>query len=278
MTVTRRLLWTAFALAATAAAATGRVDELARDYAADTFGRALLTFAAARTLNGVISAAQGTELSLEPGGIGINLSIGEVLDPINDLIEQFSGVMLVATSSLGLQNVLLRVTAWWGVSAALSIAAALSLIIVWAPPLASLPARMALRVLLIASLLRFAIPALMVFSSLFFETFLAEQHMAATRALEATSEEIEEFNAEAAPPPAEDPSLVDQLGAMLGDTLRTLNARERLENLRRQVSESVEHIIELIVIFAFQTIILPLVFLWGLVALVKAVIARTTQL
>jgi hypothetical protein len=278
MTLTRKLLWTVFALAATAAAATGRVDELARDYAADTFGRALLTFAAARTLNGVISAAQGTQLSLEPGGIGVNLSIGEVLDPINDLIEQFSGVMLVATSSLGLQNVLLRVTAWWGVSAALSIAAALSLIIVWAPPIASLPARMALRGLLIASLLRFAIPALMVFSSLFFEIFLAEQHTAATQAIEATSEEIEEFNAETAPPPAEDSSLVDQLGAMFGDTLRTLNARERLENLRRQVSDSVEHIIELIVIFVFQTIILPLVFLWGLIALVKAVIARTTQL
>jgi len=117
-----------------------------------------------------------------------------------------------------------------------------------------------------------------VFSSLFFETFLAEQHTAATQAIEATSEEIEEFNAETAPPPAEDSSLVDQLGAMLGDTLRTLNARERLENLRQQVSDSVEHIIELIVIFVFQTIILPLVFLWGLVQLVKAVIARTTQL
>jgi len=40
------------------------------------FKRALLGFALARGLNGVISVAQGTEFSIAPAGVGVNLSTG----------------------------------------------------------------------------------------------------------------------------------------------------------------------------------------------------------
>ena len=72
-----------------------------------------MTFAIARTLDGVISVAQGTEVAVEPGGVGVNFALGQALDPINDLVERFSAAMLVATSSLALQNVLLRISEWW---------------------------------------------------------------------------------------------------------------------------------------------------------------------
>ena len=36
--------------------------------------RALATYAAARALNAVISVAQGTEVALEPGGVGVVLA------------------------------------------------------------------------------------------------------------------------------------------------------------------------------------------------------------
>jgi len=278
MTARHKLLWTIFALCAVAAAVSGRADNLGRYYAQQTLTRALVTFAIARTLNGVISTAQGTELSLEPGGVGVNFSIGEILDPINDLIERFSTVMLVATTSLGLQNVLLSMAAWWGISGLLAIAAAFTIVALWAPRAAFLSAAVARRWLLIISIVRFAVPALMITSSLVFDTFLADEHAAATVALESTGEQIEEFNAETAPPVAEDPSMIDQLGTFIGDSLRALNARERLERLRVQVSDAAEHVIDLIVIFVFQTIVLPLAFLWFLAELAKSVIARTAKL
>ena len=58
--------------------------------------RALISFAAARALNGVISVAQGTEVSVQPLGVGVTLAPGQLLDPINDLIEQFSNLMLLS--------------------------------------------------------------------------------------------------------------------------------------------------------------------------------------
>ena len=63
--------------------------------------RALVTYAAARALNAVISVAQGTEVALEPGGVGVVFAPGQALDPINDLVEQFSALMLLARSLSG---------------------------------------------------------------------------------------------------------------------------------------------------------------------------------
>jgi hypothetical protein len=186
--------------------------------------------------------------------------------------------MLVATTSLGLQNVLLSITAWWGINVLLAIAATLTLLMLWIPRAGWPSATVARRWLLIISIVRFAVPVLMITSSLVFDTFLADEHAAATVALESTGEEIEEFNAETASPVAEDPSIIDQLGTFIGDSLRALNARERLEQLRSQVSDAAEHVIDLIVIFVFQTIVLPLVFLWFLAELAKSVIARTAKL
>lgn len=274
-----KLLWSVVAVAATAIAWSGQADDLGRAYAQETLARALVTFAIARTLNGVISTAQGTELSLEPGGVGVNFHIGEILDPINDLIERFSVVMLVSTSSLGLQNVLLAMTGWWGISALLSAAAIVALLTLWAPRSIPISARLAQRWLLIIALVRFAIPALMITSTLVFNTFLAEEHAAATQALEQTGTEIEEIAEQATPPePEEAPSLVDQLGTMLGEGLRSLNARERIEQLRVRVADAVEHIINLIVIFVFQTVLLPLAFLWFVIELAKSIVSRTAKL
>lgn len=274
-----KLLWSVAALAITALAWSGHADDLGRAYAQETLTRALVTFAIARTLNGVISTAQGTELSLEPGGVGVNFHIGEILDPINDLIERFSVVMLVSTSSLGLQNVLLGMTAWWGISALLSAAAIAALMAHWAPQSIPISTRIAQRWLLIVGLVRFAIPVLMITSTLLFNSFLAEEHAAATQALEQTGTDIEAIAEQATPPPPEeDASLVDQLGNMLGEGLRSLNARERIEELRSRVADAVEHIINLIVIFVFQTVLLPLAFLWFVVELAKSIVSRTAKL
>jgi hypothetical protein len=54
--------------------------------------------------------------------------------------------------------------------------------------------------------------------------------------------------------------------------------QERIERLRERVSDAVEQIINLIVIFAMQAIILPLGFLWLFAELLRKVAARTARL
>src|SRR5512139_3807710 len=87
----------------------GTADDYGHHYTQQTLKRALVTFAIARGLNAVISVAQGTEVSIEPAGVGVNFTPGQILDPLNDLIESFSWVMLLAATSLGIQELLLTI-------------------------------------------------------------------------------------------------------------------------------------------------------------------------
>lgn len=271
-----KLLWTLATVVVALVATTGWVDTVGEDYAERAFGRALVTFAAARTLNGVISVAQGTEVALEPAGVGVIFSLGQILDPINDLVERFSTVMLIATSSLGLQNVLLDITGWWGTSAFLLAAGAFLLAMLWWPGRDSGKATgVAMQTLLIAVFLRFAVPVLIIGTNLVFDTFLAAEQTAAVQALEATSADIESTNRELSPPPAEDDSIVDRFSTWLDQSLDFLDVEARLDALGERVANATEHIINLIVIFVFQTIVLPLLFLWLLAEGLKAIARRS---
>jgi hypothetical protein len=275
-----KLAGTIFAVVAVAVALTRLLDDPGERYAEAAFARSLVTFAIARTLDGAISVAQGTEVAVEPGGVGVNFALGQILDPINDLVERFSVAMLVATSSLGLQNILLRMSTWWGTNLALALTAAFCLFAVWKPEwLGGIRASAAIRVLSVVVFVRFAVPVFVIASNLVFDIFLASEQQLANEALTTTSAEIEELAEEGAPPPsAEDPTLSERLESLVDGSLRALDVTGRMERLSQRVSDAVEHIINLIVIFALQSIILPLVFLWLFAESLKKATARAARL
>lgn len=261
------------------AASSGHVDSTSKGYAENALRNALVTFAVARTLNGVISVAQGTQLAIEPGGVGVNLSVGEILDPINDLVERFSAVMLVAASSLGLQTLLLNITAWWGFSAFLALASIAFLITLWMPrPVVASYANPALRILLIILFVRFAAPVLIIGTNIITDMFLASGQAEATAILEATTSNIEELNQETQSVSADEPSILDRLGNFIGNSIASLRVSDRLARLRESASNASEHIVNLIAIFVLQTIILPLLFLWLFAQGLKAIAFRSTRL
>jgi hypothetical protein len=81
-------------------------DEAADDYLGHALADNLVIYASARTINAVISVIQSIEVSLSMGA-GLALHPGEALDPLNDLIERFSGFVLYGLAALGLQQVVL---------------------------------------------------------------------------------------------------------------------------------------------------------------------------
>ncbi len=275
----RKITWTVVAILIAALALTGAADGVSDDYADEAFKRALVTFAVARTLNGVISVAQGTEVAVEPGGVGVNFTVGQILDPINDLVEQFSSVMLVATSSLGLQNILLNMTGWWGITAVLAVASLFLVGSTWWVGVKPAIRTFAVRAFLVAAFLRFALPILIIGTNVVFSAFLEDEHDAATAVLEATSTEIEVLNQPeaAAVPDDSGASFMDRLGNMWDSSVQSLDVSGRIERLKESASSASEQIVNLIVIFILQTIILPLAFLWLFVEGLKAIAGRATR-
>ena len=276
----RNISWTLAGIAAVVLALTGVADSASDDYSDEAFKRGLVTFAIARTLNGVISVVQGTEVAVEPGGVGVNFTVGQILDPINDLVEQFSSVMLVATSSLGLQNILLNMTGWWGVTAALVATVLFLVVALWWPGGVRVEVKtLALRIFLFMAFLRFALPVLIIGTHIVFSTFLEDEHDAAAAVLEATSSKIEEFNQEQSTvDPDDEATFFGKLGDAIGSSMGSFDVSGRIDRLKESASSASEQIVNLIVIFVLQTILLPLAFLWLFVEGLKGIASRATRI
>ena len=102
-----RFTWWLLAAVASAIALawSGVLDTLSTDYLDGALIGSGAIYATARGINALVSVLQGTEMN----AFVITFTIGELLDPVNDLIERFSGVMLVALGSLAMQKILLEV-------------------------------------------------------------------------------------------------------------------------------------------------------------------------
>jgi hypothetical protein len=258
------------------------VDRIAEAKYENLFQRAFVTFALARTLNGVISAVQGTELALQPAGVGVTLTPGEILDPVNDLVERFSWIMLGATLSLGIQQVLLDVGQWWGLRA---LVAVLGLLWLWVkvsrsirPQSASAPAeQVLLRLFIITLFIRFAVPLALIANEALYSLFLESRYQESTSIIETTGTEIEEISGR---PVIEDSDeqagLIETLERALDNTRETLDIRQRVEYITERAADLVEHLIQLCVVFILQTGILPIAFLWLFLQLLKQLF-RTGQ-
>ena len=131
--------------------------------------RALISFASARTLNAVVSVIQETDVSIEPGGVGVKLAPGQVLDPVNDLVEKFSNLMLVASISFGIQHILLSIGGHWLMSLALT-----SVTVLWGVCFfrRSIIPAWATKLLVITIVVRFAVPTVTMGTEVLFQSFL----------------------------------------------------------------------------------------------------------
>lgn len=269
-----RLLGSVLILLATGLAVSGWVDASSEAHGQEAFKRTLVTFAVARTLDGVISVAQGTAVAVEPAGVGVNFTVGQILDPINDLVERFSAVMLIAASSVGLQNFLLGMTSAEIVTFCVLGSGLITLALLWWPNAPRLARLWSVRLFLGLVFVRFAVALLVIVSNSVFGYFLEEEQAAATAALETTSAAVESLSADPAPAEAPADSLMGRLGAMVDESFAALDARERITRLKTQVSGATEHIVNLIVIFVLQTVLLPLLTLWLLVEFTKGFLRR----
>ena len=84
---------------------TGFIDRLTGDYLQEAMMGSGAIYATARAINALVSLLQGTEVNAWVA----TFAVGELLDPVNDLIERFSGVITIVMASLALQALLLGV-------------------------------------------------------------------------------------------------------------------------------------------------------------------------
>ena len=250
------------------------LDDAAQIATTGHFKKALAAAAIARGFNGIISVAQGTEIAIAPVGVGVTLSIGEILDPLNDLVERFSALALVASVALGVQLSLGQILSSPWVSAGLSVAGLLYLTLLWRAPTGKFYARTQpvmhwlTKGLALLVFLRFMLVCTLLFTDLIDTQFLAKQQDQALAELTQASQTIEQIQNQTQidTMPNEEADLFDRTAAQLQnflDTSRhTLDLQAQLAKVKQQAENSIEEMVNLIVIFFLQTLLLPIASLW----------------
>ncbi|WP_417911836.1 hypothetical protein [Candidatus Electronema sp. TJ] len=231
------------------------LDSQADAYFRTAITKGGLSYATCRLINASVSIIKESSLHLQPAGVGVSLAAGQALDPIDDLTERVSDVLVTAVISLGVQKLTYEI----GISLvppALAVLLLLLSLLLW---LSGERVRFAQKTLLRFSLLlfaaRFCLPVSSLVNEFVNQHFFNERIEQVSRNLNASStglDKLKDFN------------LPDNgiLGTAAFLKQKSAELREALTEVSKNIGSLTENLLQLaflyLGIFLIQVIILPL--------------------
>jgi hypothetical protein len=225
----------------------------------------------------VVSVFEESHLQIQPAGVGVSLAVGEVLDPINDLVERFSWVMLASLTALGIQKALVVIAPWFSLTILLPISLGLLLI-------GSLPLKHWIKrstslgnvILIAVFLVRFAVPVMAFLNNHVYQKVLEDTHNKAIGKVSAEmsklKKELPKLNEFQIPSNQPEPQNLwektkEALNRTVDQTKEMLTVQNKVEKLKKIATQLIDRMVDLIVVFVLNTIVLPLLFLWAVYTL-----------
>lgn len=263
------------------------VDKTSSQQLDNALVRSLSVFAVARGLNGLISVVQGTEVYATPAGVGVNFAVGQIVDPMNDMLERFSWVMLLSSVSLGIQKLLLEFSQTGLSQALLACSALVLLFILWIPKLWHKQGfNLVFKSFVIFTFLRFFIPFVVLINEGIYTYMLEEQYLQAESSLSYSKEEISGEIKRVQALEKESKSVqktysgsfweqgkeyFDTFGDSFNIQMYYQKFQKKLDkvltSLQHKFNNAINDMLSLIAIFIMQSVLLPLLFLWAFIKL-----------
>lgn len=228
--------------------------------------RSLTTFAVARGLNGLVSVVQGTEVNVSPAGVGATFAPGQLLDPVNDMVERFSWVMLMSAVSIGVQEVMLHLGKTIAFKILFAVMTLLLLLQLWLAKV-QLPWRVesTFKVVVVLAVLRFSVPILVMMNETVYIYVLEPKYEQSFSEVSKTSNEVKMM--------IEEVQVKQNRMEKDSSFLDSFNVTQKYEKYKTELKNSVERFIEkfngamdsiirLITVFIINSIIIPLAALW----------------
>lgn len=231
-----------------------------------------VAYATCRVINASVSIIKESTLQLEPAGIGMSLAVGQILDPIDDMTERLSDVLVTAITSLGVQKLAYLIS----VSLAppvFSIFLFILSVLVWFnnDRLKSFQ-KTIMRFALLIIIARFCLPMSSFANEFLYKHFFATQISDARKELESGTIELDKLKEFSFP------EVDGILGTIENSTLflkrKSIEFKNALVVTVNNMGSMVENLLNLtflyVAIFMIQIILLPLVVFWLLVKTANA--------
>lgn len=260
-----KLFISLFSILAVTLAFTFVFDIKGKELIDDSFSQAVIVFGSAKALNAVISLAQGTEIDLP----FLTIAVGQILDPINDLIEQFSLVMLASMTSLGIQKILMNFVTSGFYNILLT--TFILILNLWLFIRFSKDEKFRLlffKVTIILIFLRFAVPSMSYVNELAYNTIVKPEYNIEklNKSIIGVKDKVTDVMNNTTQK-QEDKSMLTKFTEKLDSQYYS----QKVDAYKKAVEHSSEFIVALIIAFVFQTIFLPIIFLFSLYHLIRGI-------
>jgi len=239
------------------------LDSEPESYVDTSLSRALKVYGAARAVNAIVSVAQEVTVLGAP--------IGQILDPLNDLVERFSVLMEISIVSLVVQKLLVEITSDYFFKIAFTAGVGFFLFTCVFRKLAL--TNVAYRILLTLVFLRFAVVAMVMLSSYIDHIFLNNQINKDTNALMAAMPNDKPASAPAQPAPEK------KTCPWYNPFCNTVNPTQVIENIKEmspsaikaKFEQMVPSLVNLMGVFFFNTLFLPILFIYSFKTMLGAI-------
>lgn len=243
------------------------LDAKTDKYFSEAITKAGVAYATCRVINASVSVVKDSSLQLEPAGVGVSLAVGQVLDPIDDMTERLSDVLVTAITSLGVQKLSYEIC----VSLAPQIFAIFLLIffiLIWFnnERLNSLQ-RITARILIIIAILRFCLPMSSFANDYIYKNYFAEEISKANSQLSLYSGVFDKLGSVAIPNASDMWESLGNSSTLIKNM--AIDLKNALKDSVTSMSGIIENLLKLsflyVGIFLIQVIILPLLVFWFLI-------------
>ena len=255
------------------------LDSTADSYFKDSITKAGGSYAVCRVINATVSIIQQSSIQLEPAGVGLSLAIGQIVDPINDMVERLSNVLVMSITSLGVQELAYEIS----IVIVPQILAALLLflsLLVWIKNARVLKLqRILMSVLVIAWIARFCLPISSIANEFLQETFFEDKIMEANEKLTASTADIDKLEDVHVPKVDGILGTIENSASYIKE--KSVDFKNTIQVIMENKGVIVENLLRLtflyLGIFVIQVLILPLLIFWFLMRVINSLFLGNTM-
>ena len=241
-------------------------------YFDEAITKAGVAYATCRVVNASVSIVKDSSLQLEPAGVGVSLAVGQALDPIDDMTERLSDVLVMAITSLGVQKLTYEISVSLVPPVLSMFLLALSIMIWFENERLTSFQKTIMRFLLLIVIARFCLPISSMANEFVYKHFFADQISEANKELGLGTAEIDKLKDFSLP------KIDGVLGTIENSTSflkqKSMEFKNALVATVSNMGAIIENLLKLtflyVGIFLIQVIILPLLSFWFLVKIVNS--------
>jgi hypothetical protein len=236
------------------------LDTTTGAYFQESITKAGVAYATCRVINASVSIVKESNLQLEPAGIGVSLAVGQALDPIDDMTERLSDVLVTAITSLGVQKLAYEISVSLVPPILAVLLFVLSVLIWFENERMAFCRKTVFRFLLLLVIARFCLPLSSMANDFLYNHFFLDSISKANQELALASAELDDLKDFSLP------EIDGILGTIENSTSflkqRSIEFKNVLVTTVSNMGNIIENLLELtflyVGIFLIQVIILPL--------------------